>query len=89
MNTASVVEVGSLNSSVLLSGPGLLAIAAVAVITLLLGFVVWYLIRKDRVALMPDQAKDLILQAEERARSIVAEAAAEARQARLENGPGH
>lgn len=49
----------------------------------LLAFIVYLLLRKERATLTPEEAKRIVLQAEDRARMIVAEATAEARQARL------
>jgi hypothetical protein len=56
---------------------------ALAFVMVLLSIAVVVLVRKEHGALTPDEAKQVILQAEERARAIVAEAAAEARRARL------
>jgi|GEM_PF-2428233 len=60
----------------------LLGMVAIIIIVFLAAAVV-VLVRKEHIVLTPDQAKDAILQAEQRAQTIIADAAAEARQARL------
>lgn len=57
-----------------------LALASFAI--LVLAAVIAYLIYKQKTPLMPDEAKQVILRAEDRAQSILAEAAAEARDLR-------
>lgn len=57
-----------------------LVIAGVVVI--ILALVIAYLIYQQRTPLLPEEAKQVLLKAEDRAQSIVAEAAAEARELR-------
>jgi hypothetical protein len=59
-----------------------LAVLVVVAIVLLVAVLV-LIVRKGRMELTPEQAKQAVLQAEERAHAIVSEAMAEARQARL------
>jgi hypothetical protein len=58
-------------------------ILLVLVVAGVLAVVLFVVIRRSRVELTPGEARNVLLQAEERARGIVAEAAAEAREARL------
>lgn len=60
----------------------LMGLFALLIVGLLIT-IVYLLVRHDAISLTPEKAKDVILAAEDRAHAIVAEAAAEARRARL------
>jgi hypothetical protein len=62
---------------------GVYVLVALVLSIILLVTIIVLLLRRDHAALTPEQAKEVILDAEERAQTIVAEAAAEARRARL------
>lgn len=61
----------------------LVLLAGVIVCIALLTSLLFLFIRRSHAALTPNEAREVLLQAEERARAIVAEASADARQARL------
>jgi hypothetical protein len=69
-------------AKLIFSPPVLAGLFALLLVGLLITIIV-ILIRRDSLSLTPDKAKEAILAAEERAHAIVAEAAAEARRARL------
>jgi len=88
MNSLGLEAQGQLISAASVGGlvtyvPLLLAGCATLCVIGLLAFIVYLLLRKERATLTPEEAKRIVLQAEDRARMIVAEATAEARQARL------
>lgn len=72
-------------SGQILSGQTLLLILLAGVFTCvaLLAGLIYLFVRRTHAALTPNEARAVLLQAEERARAIVAEASADARQARL------
>ncbi len=78
---ALLAAVGT-TSEVLLSPGVLLSLGLLVAIILLISIVV-LLVRRDHASLTPEQAKEVVLDAEERAQAIIAEASAEARRTRL------